>query len=96
MDPFGSHDVFFHVRILIGVFLGLGLTRILSGIARWVQHPGKQRLYPVHLVWVAIILLSAIHFWWFEFGQVWRFGNSPDRMARPERISESPATLATI
>jgi hypothetical protein len=77
LDPFGSHDVFFHVRILIGVVLGLGLTRILSGIARWVQHPGKQHLYPVHLVWVAIILLSAIHFWWFEFGLVrirpWEF-----------------------
>ena len=30
-----------------------------------------------------------------RLGLAWRFGNSPDRMAGSERISESPATLAT-
>jgi hypothetical protein len=35
---------------------------------------------------------------WDEEGRplVWRFGNSPERMEGSERISDSPATLATI
>lgn len=62
-----SHDVYFHIRILIGLVVGLGLTRILSGLSRLVQHPGRARLYAAHLVWVVVILLSAVHFWWWEY-----------------------------
>lgn len=73
-----SHDIYFHVRILIGVVTGLALTRMLAGVAGIVQHPGKRPLYPTHLIWVATIVVSAIHFWWFEFGlirvEIWRFG----------------------
>jgi hypothetical protein len=73
----GSHEVFLHVRVLIGVVLGLGLTRLLSGIAGIAQHPGKRPLYATHLLWVAIILVMIVHFWWWEFGlirvHVWRF-----------------------
>jgi len=78
MDPpFQSHDVYFHIRILIGVVLGLGLTRMLSGVSRIVQHPGHKPIYAVHLLWVAIVFLSAIHFWWWEFSLIhhapWKF-----------------------
>lgn len=79
MDPaaLAHHDVYFHIRILIGVVLGLGLTRILSGVSRIVQHPGHKRLHAAHLLWVGVVLVSAIHFWWWEFGliriQPWRF-----------------------
>jgi len=75
--PHQSHDIYVHLRILIGVVLGLGLTRMLAGIAKLVQHPGHKPLYAVHLLWAAILFLSAIHFWWFEFGLIriepWRF-----------------------
>jgi hypothetical protein len=40
-DAIGNHDVYLHIRVIIGVVLGLGLTRILSGVARIVQHPGS-------------------------------------------------------
>jgi len=70
-------DVFTHVRVLVGVVLGLGITRMLSGVGKFVQHPGGKRLFVTHLLWVLIILLSAIHFWWFELGlsriQPWPF-----------------------
>lgn len=72
-----NHEIYLHVRVIISVVLGLGLTRMLSGIARFVEHPGRNRLSTLHLLWVAIILISAIHFWWWEFAlqQVpeWRF-----------------------
>ncbi|MDX3883095.1 MULTISPECIES: hypothetical protein [Sphingomonas] len=72
-----SHEIYLHLRVLIGVVLGLSLTRILSGLSRLVQHPGRVPLYAPHLLWVLVILVSAIHFWWWEFGlatiRVWRF-----------------------
>ncbi len=61
-------EAFAHVRIIIGIILGLCISRLLIGMARFVQHPGKQKIYPVHLAWVAFVLLSVMHFWWFEFG----------------------------
>jgi hypothetical protein len=77
MIPPEGHDFYFHVRILIGLVLGLGLTRILSGVSRIVQQPSHKKLYATHLLWVAVVLVSAIHFWWFEFGLIrigtWRF-----------------------
>jgi len=77
MPPVDNHDVYAHVRVLIGVVLALGLTHILSGIGRMFKYPERWKLWPVHLLWVAIVLLSAIHFWWWEFGLIrigpWRF-----------------------
>lgn len=72
------HDVFPHIRIVMGMVIGLGVTRLLSGLARIVQHPGQYRLYAVHLAWVGSVLLMLVHFWWWEFGlyaiQSWTFG----------------------
>jgi hypothetical protein len=77
MVPPEGHDIYFHVRVLIGLVLGLGLTRILSGVSKIVQQPEHKKLYATHLLWVAVVLVSAIHFWWFEFGLIrigpWRF-----------------------
>jgi hypothetical protein len=73
-----AHDIFPHIRIVMGMVIGLGVTRLLSGLARIVQHPGQYRLYPVHLAWVGSMLLLLVHFWWWEFGlytlETWTFG----------------------
>ena len=57
--------------------VSLGIARVLSGVARFVQHPGRRRAYGVHLLWALSALLSLMHFWWWEFSlshlQVWRF-----------------------
>jgi hypothetical protein len=70
-------DVFIHVRILVGVVLGLGLTRMLAGVGKYIQHPHHKPLYLTHLLWVAVIILDIVHFWWFELGlariQPWPF-----------------------
>ena len=59
-------DIFTHVRVLVGIVIGLGLTRVLSGVATFMQHPRQKPLSLTHLLWLAVVLLSAIHFWWFE------------------------------
>jgi hypothetical protein len=73
-----ANDIFLHIRVVMGMVIGLGLTRLLSGLARIVQHPNQYRLYGVHLAWVASILLALVHFWWWEFGlyqvEIWTFG----------------------
>jgi hypothetical protein len=60
-------DVYFHVRIVLGMVLGLSITRLLSGVAVYVQHPGRQPVSWLHLGWTLLMFLMVIHFWWFEF-----------------------------
>jgi hypothetical protein len=71
-------EAFPHIRIVMGMVVGLGVTRLLSGVARIIQHPSQYRLFPVHLAWTASVLLMLIHFWWWEFGLFgvgeWTFG----------------------
>lgn len=71
-------DIYFHIRILIGLVLGLCITRILTGLTRFIQHPDRHRPSAVHLVWSFAVLLGAVHFWWWEFAlrkvEVWHFG----------------------
>jgi hypothetical protein len=32
-------DLYLHVRVLIGILLGLSVVRLVGGVARFVQHP---------------------------------------------------------
>jgi hypothetical protein len=70
-------DIFIHVRIVMGIVIGLGMARLLTGLAYFVQHPGKREVSLIHLVWAASLLLTLVHFWWWEFRlstlSVWTF-----------------------
>src|SRR4051794_3564377 len=68
--PVEGHDIYFHLRILMGVVVGLALTRMLSGVAKFIAHPGQKPLHATHLLWLATVIVMAIHFWWFEFGLI--------------------------
>lgn len=78
MDSVAPHELFTHVRIVMGMVIGLGITRMLTGIASFIQHPGRQRVSLLHMLWVGSILLELILFWWWEFGlsrlPAWSFG----------------------
>lgn len=65
--PILHPDQLFHIRIILAVIMGLSLTRLLAGLARFVQHPSREQIYLVHLGWVVFLLTAVIHFWWFEF-----------------------------
>lgn len=73
-----AHDVFIHVRIVMGTVVGLGLTRLLMGTAGMIQHPQRARISVVHLLWVLSIMIELILFWWWEYElaelKVWSFG----------------------
>ncbi len=60
-------EAYIHIRTIVGIVIGLSMTRLLTGVARLVQHPGRTPLYPVHLAWVLFILLYVVEFWWWEF-----------------------------
>lgn len=60
-------DQFAHIRIVLGILLGLAITRLLVGLARFVQHPGRQKIYGVHVGWAVFLFVLLTHFWWWEF-----------------------------
>lgn len=78
MDPHAAPELFPHIRIVMGMVIGLGVTRLLAGVAGIVQHPRRARLSALQLLWVAAVLLELIHFWWWEFAlfelRDWSFG----------------------
>lgn len=59
--------VFEYVSVLTSIIVGLGIAHLLKGVATIVQHPGRARVYWVHLLWVAFMFFQAIFFWWWEF-----------------------------
>jgi hypothetical protein len=61
-------DVWIHVRIIVGMVLGLSLARLVNGMTRFVQHPGRERIDGVHFAWTVFMLSAIVHFWWYEFG----------------------------
>lgn len=70
-------EMFNYVMVLASVIIGLGITHLLQGVTGIVQHPGREKLYWVHLVWVAATFLRAIFWWWFQFRlsatELWSF-----------------------
>ena len=65
--PRSSPDLLLHIRVVISIIVGLCITTLLSGFARFVQHPKRAKVSILHLGWAASLLLWVIHFWWWEF-----------------------------
>lgn len=67
-----------HLRILVSLILGLAITRVLSGLSLRLQEPLKTDRMYAQIVWSFILLLGAVHFWWWEFAlrfiHQWNFG----------------------
>lgn len=66
-DPATYASLYIHVRILLGMIVGLGLTHLLRHVARIVERPTSRRVYWVHLVWAGFMFIYLLHFWWWEF-----------------------------
>jgi len=75
--PQASQDLYLHVRVVISIIVGLCITTLLNGFARFVQHPKRAKVSILHLGWAVSLLLWVIHFWWWEFRltmvQQWTF-----------------------
>ena len=66
MDPLNP-EIFAHVRLVLGFVISLSIARLLTGVSRFIQHPEKLTVYPVHLIWTISMLFMLVHFWWWEF-----------------------------
>jgi hypothetical protein len=71
-------ELFPHIRIVMGMVVGLGITRLLMGVAGLIQHPSRGRVSAIHLLWALSVLVELILFWWWEFALYevtdWSFG----------------------
>ena len=69
-DPLGGAALspFEYIFVLVSIIIGLGITHLLTGLARLIQDPSKAKVYWVHLIWVFWQFLMMAFIWWFEFG----------------------------
>jgi hypothetical protein len=69
--------IFEYILVFTSIVIGLAVTHLMQGIAGLVQHPGRAKVWWVHLIWVAYMLLSTVFWWWSEFRlnhvQTWTF-----------------------
>ena len=70
-------SMFEYVAILTSIIVGLSIAHLLQGVARLIQHPGRVKIYWVHLLWVYYMFFAVIFWWWWEFGysdvETWTF-----------------------
>ncbi|MGE4371637.1 MAG: hypothetical protein AB7E29_01855 [Xanthobacter sp.] len=70
-------DVFTHIRVIIGIVMGLSLARLLTGLSRFTQPSQKSKVCYVHIGWTLYLILCLINFWWFQIRlsnvTVWSF-----------------------
>lgn len=62
-----TDPLFLHIRVVMGIILGLSITTVLKGLARIIEHPQRRGCSALHLGWVAWTLISLVTFWWWEF-----------------------------
>ena len=60
-------SVFEYLGVLLSVIMGLGVTHILAGVSKTVHHRKTLKLYWVHSLWAANILIYIVIIWWGMF-----------------------------
>jgi hypothetical protein len=70
--------MFDYVMVLVSIIVGLAMTHLMQGVVDVIQNPQRMKPWWVHLLWVALMLFTAVFFWWFEYQyhtvQQWTFG----------------------
>jgi len=67
LDTAHTPEVYVYIRTVMSMVIGLSLAQLLTRLAAFVQSPGKNRIYFVHIGWVLSMFLYIIHFWWWEY-----------------------------
>ncbi|HET8732451.1 MAG TPA: hypothetical protein VFM45_01640 [Anaeromyxobacteraceae bacterium] len=57
---------YFHVRVLIGMVVGLAIGNLLRGVARVISDEKHRPIYWVQMAWAGFMLAAILQFWWFE------------------------------
>jgi hypothetical protein len=61
-------DQFNYLAVLISIILGLGITQLLSGFGRWIEHRASFRAYAPAICWAFVLLVIHVQCWWSMFG----------------------------
>ena len=62
-------DLFEFLMVMVSIIIGLGISELLTGVARLIRSRSETTIYWVHLVLVAAIFIILIQQWW-EFWQL--------------------------
>lgn len=61
-------DAFAYLSVLLSIILGLAIAEILIGYRTLLLARSAVKIYAPPLIWSAIMLILATHFWWASFG----------------------------
>ena len=61
-------DLFEFLMVLVSIIVGLGLTEVLTGVARLVRARDSTRYYWVHGFLTATIFVALLQQWWEAWG----------------------------
>ena len=59
--------VFEYIGVLTSVIMGLGITHLVTGTSKLIQHRSEVRLYLPHMLWTLNILIFILLIWWGMF-----------------------------
>lgn len=62
-------DRFSFVMVLLSIIVGLGVTELLTNVARQIQQRQHTRFYWLHSVLVALIFVALLQQWWESWDQ---------------------------
>lgn len=70
-------DSFSYLSVLVSIILGLGITRLLTGLGQQIEFRDEVRSYGPSLAWAVVLLLVHVQAWWTLFGlrdhEAWTF-----------------------
>ena len=61
-------EAFAHLSILLSIILGLGITELLAGFARLIEHRRATAVYGPVIAWATLLLVAHVQTWWTIFG----------------------------
>ncbi|MCP4371523.1 MAG: cold shock domain-containing protein [Deltaproteobacteria bacterium] len=66
-------DHFGFLIVVVGIIIGLGITKVLSGTSHIIRERKRIEMYWVHFVWIFIVFTLQVHYWykvasWGKFG----------------------------
>lgn len=59
--------VFEYIGVLVSVIMGLGITHLVTGAAKLIQHRDQVRSYLPHMLWTLNVLIFILLIWWGMF-----------------------------
>ncbi|WP_372784101.1 hypothetical protein [Phenylobacterium sp.] len=59
---------FDYLSVLLSIVLGLGMTQLLSAVARWLELRHEVKPYLPAAIWAAFLMIVLVQTWWAMFG----------------------------